>query len=390
MTRIANLIVLLICCQSIFADEQSIGSLFNSYQEHLNNGEYLMALDQVNQAHDISIIKYGSEHATTQKLKINLAKLYVEQRERNPDFDDSHAKQLLREYIHYQTAEEGKWSINLIDPLMSLGTVHLWYKSKLLGDRRSFRDRNRRFGGDRITANAVIRDGRFKAISLFERAIGIAEKHIKQHPLLVADLKFEVAKSLFGRGIEFDRATKMLIYSYNDYSANLTAIDARVILSAFYIAKSFALSGDFEQSNEYYKRVVIGYKQAGHENHAKVIESYIAIVANYEQLGMSDKATPYCVAIGQLRPWLKAREQESIYSPSIELSVSNKIESAQARLRLTIDIHGKVSEVEELAYEGGRELLPIILKAIKKRRYAPNIINSVAIESTTEAIVSIQ
>jgi len=390
MTRIANLIVLLICCHSIFADEESIGSLFNSYQEHLNNNEFLMALEQVNRAHEISISKLGSEHTTTQKLKLNFAKLYVEQRERNPDFDASYAKQLLRDYIDYQTATEDKWSINLIDPLMSLATVHLWYKNKLLGDRRSFRDRNRRFGGDRITANAVIRDGRFKAIRLFERAIGIAEHNNKQFPLLVADLNFEVAKALFGRGIEFDRATKMLIHSYNDYSVNLTAIDARVILSAFYIAKSLALSGDLEQSNEYYKRVVVGYKQSGHQNHAKVIESYIAIVANFEQMGMSEEATAYCVAIGQLRPWLKTREQESIYSPLIELSVSNKIEPAHARFRLTIDIHGKVSEIEELAYQGSRKLLPILLKAIKKRRYAPNIINSVAIESTTEATVSIQ
>ncbi|MBT8450093.1 MAG: hypothetical protein KJO69_10410 [Gammaproteobacteria bacterium] len=378
----------LLCLGQIKAE--TVQQLYQAYQAHLANDENLMALDKIEQAFQLSLDKNGVNNATTQALKLNYAQLYVAQRDMNPDYDGAKIMVLLNNYIDFQRDKHGDLAIELIDPLMALGTARLWYQSPLREGQREFRDRARRFGGDRQTRTRAIRDGRFKAITQFNKAIQIAEQYSQDYPLLPADLQFEAAKELFARGIEAEVGRELLTKAHTTYASALDETDARVILSAFWLARALAFGELFSESTRFYDQVISGFQAAGVATHDKAIESYKAIIENYETQGLSELATPYIQDLGRLLPWFKVREQVPLYQPAIELTKSSAEQSAEGRFLLTINTDGKVSKVTVLDFLGDQSLRPIMEQALLKRRYTPKYQDGLLVSSQTQATVSIQ
>ena len=298
----------------------SVVSLFKQYQEHLQYGESVAALAKVEQAFVQSVSENGVEHPTTKILKLNYAQLYVSERETNPDYDAPKAIKLLNEYIDYETLKNGEDTLALIDPLMSLGTAHLWHQSPLLEGQREFRDRVRRFGGDRQTRTKAIRDGRFKAITQFNKAIAIADKNERELPQLSADLRFESAKLLYARGIEQEQANQYLTRSHEIYSQSLQRTDARVILTAFWLGQALKRSQDWQNSNHYFSKVTSGYEAAGFASNEKAIEAYMAMIENHELAGHSERATQLLRSLAQIQPSPAARH----HLPAVAYSYAQK------------------------------------------------------------------
>ena len=372
----------------ILAD--TVVSLFKEYQEHLQYGENVEALSKVEKAYMLSEQKNGNEHPTTKILKLNYAQLYISDRETNPDYDAPKAIKLLNEYIDYEVLKNGVNSVALIDPLMSLGTAHLWHQSPLLEGQREFRDRVRRFGGDRQTRTKAIRDGRFKAVTQFNRAIDIADQNIAELPQLGADLRFESAKSLYAKGIEPEQANTYLLESHKLYSQSLENTDARVILTAFWLGQALKMSGDLDNSNQYFAKVTSGYAKAGFASNEKAIEAYMAMIENHELSGQSEQATELLKSLAQLQPWFKVRERLPVFQPQIAIKATGDEQYAQVRFELNISPEGKVVDAEVIAFAGDRGLLPEITDSMFKRRYVPKFKDGEFQASVTQATVTIQ
>ena len=368
----------------------TVVSLFKEYQEHLQYGENVEALTKVEQAYKLSERENGLEHPTTKILKLNFAQLYISDRETNPDYDAPRAIKLLNEYIDYEILNNGEDALALIDPLMSLGAAHLWHQSPLLEGQREFRDRVRRFGGDRQTRTKAIRDGRFKAITQFNKAIAIADKNKRDLPQLAADLRFESAKALYAKGIEQEQANKYLLQSHEIYSESLIKTDARVILTAFWLGQALKRTEDWQSSNRYFSKVTSGYEEAGFASNEKAIEAYMAMVENHELAGQSEQATELLRSLAQIQPWFTVRERLPIFQPELVIKASGDEQYAQVRFELNINSEGRVVDADVIAFAGDRELLPQITESIYKRRYIPKFKDGEFQSSVTEATVTIQ
>lgn len=368
----------------------TVVSLFKEYQDHLQYGETVEALVKIEKAYQLSEQNNGENHATTKILKLNFAQLYVTERDTNPDYDAARAIELLNDYIDYETQNNGDTSLSLIDPLMSLGIAHLWHKSPLLDGQREFRDRVRRFGGDRQTRTKAVRDGRYKALKQFDRAVSIADLHQQELPQLGADIRFESAKFLYEKGIEQDQAIRYLQEAHQRYAKQLATTDARVILTAFWLGQALKMTADYDNSNRFFKKVIEGYAEAGFASNDKAVEAYMAMIENYEINKQTDAATELLKALARIQPWFKVRERLPAFQPELTIDVSGEEQFAQARFELQINPEGRVTNADVLAFSGNEALLPAITDSMLQRRYVPKFMEGEFQSSVTEATVTIR
>jgi hypothetical protein len=142
------------------------------------------------------------------------------------------------------------------------------------------------------------------------------------------------------------------------------------------------------EANDYLKIVVAAYTESGEFDHPRLVETYTNLIQNYENLGQSEAATPYVVALGKITPWYRVREQLPLYQP-YPVAGDDSEQDTVARYRLTIDGNGFVTKIETLVFEGDEDFKPVIQEALRRWRYAPRFVDGIAVEALTEATIRI-
>lgn len=291
-------VVLLILIYSASARAATVAELYQSYQQHINDNELIEALDVIESAFQLSRTRLGIEHNTTQTLALNYAQLYVKQREVNRDYQPELAIDLLKGYLDYVSRNEVN-ELDKIDPYMTLGIAYLWYPLEDLKRKSEFRNKVRRFGGDRLTQSRTSLIS--KAKSNFSKALSIAVANSEKYPLLEADLKFEIAKYFFENGVEFKLAAKYLEDSFGSYDNQVEKDDVRRIMTAFWLGRAKQESGDLDSSNKYFLIVVQAYQDLELFNHSRLKQALEHLVDNYSAIGNNNKAAEYEAVLDNLK-----------------------------------------------------------------------------------------
>ena len=90
-------------------------------------------------------------------------------------------------------------------------------------------------------------------------------------------------------------------------------------------------------------------------SHPYALSAHAYLVELYERQGKRDESTAHCIAIGKMRPWADAQEQQPIFrtAPDYPMSYAQRGKSGWVQLKFTVDENGFVKNPEILASKGG-------------------------------------
>jgi len=329
--------------------------VYKQYQTSMKGKDSADALSLAEKALSLGTKLYGPHHETTAVLTYNYAQVYfinqtkisVTSREYIESINLFNQALDLYEKIYNENAPE------LIDPLMSLADVYLKKRRK-----------------PKLAAK------------YYNRAIRIAEQNKTTMPLLYVDLSLEVGKDLLDSH-HIRKSKRYLETAYNQYRKLLPENDARVALSTFWLAKYNYFNQDYKDAEPLFLEVVDIYNKAGVSGGQIALTSNAFLVRVYEKMGLSDKATAHCKAIGKAKPWDGDREQTPIFilEPRWPMSALRSGQTGFVRVGFTISEDGFVEDPEVKDHQGHEKFKKSALDALTKWRFAPKFVDGKAVAS---------
>ena len=147
--------------------------------------------------------------------------------------------------------------------------------------------------------------------------------------------------------------------------------NAQLLLSEFYVR-----SGKVKKAQPGLLAALNTYKDNS-DHRSRKLSALSLLVESYELMGESDKATPYCQAIGEIQPWNDDQEVRPIYRRRVKYPAT----AAQNGYRgyvvteFSVDKNGFVQSPVVVDSEGPKSFEREALRAISGYRYAPRFIN---------------
>ncbi|MBP7665186.1 MAG: energy transducer TonB, partial [Shewanella sp.] len=213
-------------------------------------------------------------------------------------------------------------------------------------------------------------------------AIAIAEKSDKNK--LLADVKMAAFNRLSNTELYTKSVRSYAFDAYDIYKEILpeNAIDR---VKATYVVGAVEYAEKHDDKAIPLLLEVVKQFEALNFSHPYALSAHAYLVELYERQGKRDESTAHCIAIGKMRPWADAQEQQPIFRivPDYPMSYVKQRKSGWVQLKFTVDENGFVKNPEILASKGGALFEKETLKMIDKWRYAPKFENGIAVEAQT-------
>jgi len=331
---------------------------YKQYQTAVEAQDLDVGLVAAEKTLEIGTELFGPDDSTTALLTFNHAQIFFLKQTKLSrglgDFEKS--EKLFKDTLAMYETIFGKDSLELIDPLMSLGMLHIKYRHE-----------------------------RGNSMRAYKRALILAKEHKDSPALLYADLSLEVGREYAQRSTSLKNARRYLQSAYEQYSASLPPEDVRVIDSAFWYGKYNYLNKRYDQAEKLFLDVVSAYEKAGRPSHKIALTTNAFLVKLYEEIGDRDKATAFCQAIGKAKPWSGEQEQIPVFilEPKWPLQALRSGKGGSVKLLLTIDKNGFVKDPELLEAKGHKALPKAAMETVLKWRFAPKYENGEPVEAKT-------
>lgn len=359
--RILLIILFFLSSLSVYSqqsDKATFKQVYGQYNTAIADKDLIKAEAYAEQALELGHAIYGDKSIEIANLSLNYVQMYLLNHKRSIK-DKEIKRKVLTLYERIIKNTEIKYGVNsleLIDSYMGLGDVYNNYLHKYR-----------------------------KGIKYYKKALKIAELNKDTSALLYADLLLEVgSKSAFFQSSQI-HARKNIKKAYEIYHENLAPNDKRVADSAFWLGKLQFINKNYRQSEKYFLEVLDIYEKAERLADESALTTSAFLVKVYEEMGEREKATQYCLAIGQAKPWDENREQMPIYisEPRWPNRALRRGLEGFVRVSFTIDKNGFVKSPEIKDYSGDSIFKKAALDALKKWRFAPKFENGMPVDTVT-------
>jgi len=362
--HLATLLLLLLSTHFAKASDTQQPSLneayklaYSQFETAYKANDHDATLIYAEQVYELGNKLYGDKHINTAGHAFNYAKmLLVPPKKRFKVAEDKALKaiELLEIVVKIYQSKYGEEAVELIDPLMELGSSHKKYSTKIQ-----------------------------KSLNYYTDVLNIAENHKDSMPLLYADLSFEIGGELISSYKGKKKAKRHLQNAYDIYHQQLLPGDRRLANSAFWLAKAQLNLGKYKTTEKLLLEVLDVYEKADQKSHPIEMTTYAILVRVYEKSGQRDKATTYCQAIGKAQPWDENRDQIPIFitEPRWPMSALRRGHEGFVRVTFTIDEQGFVEDPMVADSGGDKNFKLAALKAVKDWRFAPKFENGEAVKA---------
>lgn len=339
---------------SVHASENSFTKAYSDYQAAVEKGDAANIEASAKAAYQLGEAQYAKDSVDLANLAMNWASAIEKQVAPYP-FTENNLPKTAKANELYQLAlanykvHYGKEALELIDPL--LGAAQTAVEAK---DAKN----------DLLTA------------------IAIAEKSDKKK--LLADVKMAAFNRLSNTELYTKSVRSYAFDAYDIYKEILpeNAIDR---VKATYVVGAVEYAEKHDDKAIPLLLEVVKQFEALNFSHPYALSAHAYLVELYERQGKRDESTAHCIAIGKMRPWADAQEQQPIFrtAPDYPMSYAQRGKSGWVQLKFTVDENGFVKNPEILASKGGALFEKETLKMIDKWRYAPKFENGIAVEAQT-------
>jgi TonB family protein len=343
------------------ASEGNFKQTYTAYQAAVASNDIAQTLVLALQAYDLGKVKFGAQSIDVANLGLNWANALVEEANKLVEKrveNNAQAKALYLNAINAYETEYGNDANELIDPLVGAGDVATDAK---------------------------------QAKKLFERAIDIAENN--KNPKLIALVKTAAFDALANTEVYNHTIRNYAIEALDIYRQELPADSIDRLKASVNVAAVYFSENKNDKAIELYEELVKQYSVLSYDPPYKLM-SHARLVELYERKSQSDKSTAHCIAIGSMKPWADAQEQQPLFRqhPDYPISYAKKGKEGWVEMAFTVDESGFVTEPEVLRSHGGQRFEKTSLTALKKWRYAPKFVDgqAVAAKSTVRLDYRVQ
>jgi TonB family protein len=345
----------------VLALEGDFNQAYSAYQAAVTANDTAEIQSSAQQAYDLGKVKFGDTSIDTVNLGLNLARGLMTQyhnANKKPAENKAKANELYLSALKAYDIEYGKQGIELVDAL--LGAAETASEPK-------------------------------DAKKLFERAIDIAEFH--KNPTLVAITKTTAFDTLSRTDIYSRTIRNYAIEALAFYRQALPADSVDRLAATVNVAEVYFSEKKNTQAIELYEELVTQYGVLSYDHPYKLM-SHARLVELYELEDDSDKSTAHCIAIGSMKPWADAQEQQPLFRlhPNYPRFYAKDRKEGWVEIAFTVDESGFVTKPEVLRSHGGQKFEKTSLEALKKWRYAPKFVDgqAVAAKSTVRLDYTVQ
>ncbi len=265
----------------------------------------------------------------------------------NFEVNRDYAVTILTEALEIYESEYGKSSTEIIQPLMLLG-------------------------------NATARWGKpLRPKRYYKRALTIAKKKlsVEQH----ADLLQSTGKYL----LQYSQSSHALQYlkeAHRAFKSLYGEDDLRTAIAALRVSQYYVAAGEPRKAEPLLKQLLDVLESDSNYRNQRLMALSL-MVGVYEKLGASEKATPYCQAIGKITPWSDTQDYLPIYkkAPEYPRSAVSSGSEGYVIVEYTVDENGFVQSPSIVESTGSKSFHDVSIEAAKGFRYAPAYKNGEAV-----------
>lgn len=339
---------------SVHASENSFAKAYSDYQAAVEKGDAANIEASAKTAYQLGEAQYAKDSIDLANLAINWASAIEKQVVPYP-FAEKNLPQTAKANELYQLAlasykaHYGKEALELIDPLLGSATTES--KAKVAKD-------------------------------YLQAAIDIAEK--SDNKKLIADVKMAAFNRLSNTEL-YTKSIRNYAFDAYDIYKEILPENALDRVKATYVVGAVEYAEKHDDKAIPLLLEVVKQFEALNFSHPYALSAHAYLVELYERQGKREESTAHCIAIGKMRPWADAQEQQPIFriNPKYPLSYAQQRKSGWVQLKFTVDEHGFVKNPEILASNGGILFEKESIKALDKWRYAPKFENGKAVEAQT-------
>ena len=360
--------IMLICLISIssitnqaeeLSTEAALIKAHGLYQSSIDAKDFVTAELYAKQSYNLSKNLNGDDHIYTAVLAYNYAKLHRTNQlsQRRPNLQK--AIPLLEQAVRVYEMKYGVTGLELIKPLMELGSVY---------------SRLRKKNSLKIS------------LEYYQRALKIVEANDDSYQLTYAGILLEIGKIYSKSRKNLPKARKSIQKTYDIYHQKLPVKSNRRMRSAFWLAKVHYQMGKNSKAEPLFLEVLDIYEDVELSSTSQMVQTINAfLVKLYEKMGERDKATAFCQAIGRAKPWDYDKDLIPLFiqKPLWPKVALQRGKEATIRVGFIVDAEGFVKDPKVLDLKGHKSFQKPALKAINQWRFAPRFVDGQPVESKT-------
>lgn len=332
------------------AFEHAYAALQQAHQQQLPSHELRSYAQSAYQA---ASAYFGDEHINTAKMKLSFLNLLTPSQHSSGDFAD-----LATSVLDTYESEYGADADELIPALMM------------------------------VLRTQPVRAHLRKNRALFERLIEAAERSPSLSVEQQLRLKIDAATLLLAQG---NPASRALLDFPEQAQQQLGASHDLTLLAEFSAARYLEVNQQTRSATDYFEKISQHpfTEQASETQLSIKYMSHARLVATYEGIGESDKATKHCLAIAAMGRGIGDEEEPTpIYrvNPKFPPSMARDGHSGSTVLMFDINKLGMVENirVEEASHKAWARAAT---KALQQWRYAPRYVNGASVDTANRKVV---
>jgi TonB family protein len=317
---------------------------YKTYLTTINDGNYQEKVTAAEKSYQLGRKIYGDKHNNSAKLALNLASLY------NDDYNSkAKANNLLAAQLStFEQLPENEY--------IEQAEYYLSYAKSFPVNKSS------------------------QAIKYYGKALGLAEDHEEESPLVNANIQLDAGIGLLRLG---SRKSKVLLEAQEYFAKNLPENAKTRVKSNFWVGKYYL-------SKQKYNKAIIAlesnlpvFEQLEGPTHPLELATHAFLINALERSGKSDEATKHCIAIGSMTPWSDTQEQSPLFriEPRYPISKARAGKSGTVEVEFVVSNFGFVTDAKVMSSEGGKSFEKEALKALKQWRYAPKFEKGIAVDA---------
>lgn len=335
--------------------------VYSDYQAAVTNNDVASIVLHAEQAFNLGLVKFGAHSIDAANLGLNWANGLLVEGKKSHELQAANKAKALNLYLSAITAYEAEFgddALELVDPLLGASEAETDAKA---------------------------------AKRLLERAIDIAKAD--KNPGLIALVKTAAFDRLASTQV-YNRAIRnYAIEAFEIYRKELPADSIDRLKASANVASVYFSEKKNDKAIELYEELVKQYSVLTYDHPYKLM-AHSRLVELYERESQSEKSTAHCIAIGSMKPWADAQEQQPIYrvNPDYPFSYLKNRKQGWVEVEFTVSESGFVTEPMILNSHGGQQFEKTSLAALKDWRYAPKFVDgkAVAAKSSVRLDYSIQ
>ncbi len=214
-----------------------------------------------------------------------------------------------------------------------------------------------------------------KAEKIYKQVIKIINRTRGENSIVAVNFAQQFGAVLYQYNMP-NKAIKYYEKAKDIVPTNHESHEQMVAYSDFLLGKAYLTKRRHKKAEKYLKSSVDFYDRTDPSGR-QTLSGHAFLVRTYEKLGMSDKATEHCRAIGKNSPIENNADYQPVYilQPTYPRSAQVAGKEGHVIVSLTVDDAGFVKNPKVLETKGSREFKRAALEVAKQFRYAPRYEN---------------